>query len=118
MLVGLLMVSVGMHWALLQSIAWTSMLVRYSQQGYSVSAALVQTFDGKHPCKICRVTEAGRKAQTTSEKIVPIQKQDLFFQQLEVSWNPDCTEVALKFPTPGTWGSVCFKPPFPPPKSV
>lgn len=114
----MLMISIGMHWALLQSIAWTGMLVRYSQQGYSVSAALAQTFDGKHPCKLCRVTESGRKAQTSSEKIVPIHKQDLFSQPLEISWNPDFTEVAREFPAPGTWGSVQFKPPFPPPRSV
>jgi hypothetical protein len=118
MLVGMLMVSIGMHWALLQSIAWASMLARYSQQGYSVSTALAQTFDGKHPCKICRVTESGRKAQSSAEKIVPIQKQDLFSQRIEVSWSPVFVAVVPKLPAPAAWTSVQFKPPFPPPRSV
>lgn len=36
-----------------QSIAWTKMMFTFAQQG-SLHFALKKTFDGKHPCKICR----------------------------------------------------------------
>ena len=44
----------GGHWAVLQSVAWAEMLRAYSQQSGSVAVAVEQTFDGQHPCKLCR----------------------------------------------------------------
>lgn len=43
----------GGHWMALQSVAWARMLVSYSQDA-SFAAALEQTFDGAHPCPMCR----------------------------------------------------------------
>lgn len=57
-----LTLSLGLHWALLQSVAWVGMVVSYSQQD-SLSTALEKTFDGRHACKLCRVVEAGRSAE-------------------------------------------------------
>lgn len=63
LLVTLLTLSVGFHWAFLQSLAWTGMVVRYSQ-GTSLSEALRKTFDGQHPCSICRLVEEGRSHES------------------------------------------------------
>ena len=45
--------SIGLHWVLLQSVAWTSMVVSYAQTG-TFREALAKTFDGKHPCPLCK----------------------------------------------------------------
>ena len=84
MLVGVLMISIGMHWALLQSIAWTGMLIRYSQEGRSVATALAMTLDGKHPCKLCRVTESGRRSGLPATQVVPIQKLDPIYVNFNI----------------------------------
>ena len=58
----LLSLSLGLHWAALQSVAWTSMLLSRAQNG-NIAEALRTTFDGKHPCPICLVVREGRAAE-------------------------------------------------------
>lgn len=70
-LVAALMVSIGAQWALLQTAAWVGMAVTYSIQAGSVTEGLSQTFDGRHPCKLCcaikKGTDAEKKAPTKQE---------------------------------------------------
>lgn len=58
----LLSFALGLHWAALQSAAWTSMLIERIQSA-SLADALRTTFDGKHPCNICIVVRDGRAAE-------------------------------------------------------
>ncbi len=40
---------------------WVGMAISYSQDSSSFSEALAKTFDGKHPCKLCKfVAEESR----------------------------------------------------------
>jgi hypothetical protein len=71
----LLSLSLGLHWAVLQSVAWTSMLVERSQTT-SFRTALQTTFDGQHPCKLCQVVRAGKSAEKQSEALVKLAKLD------------------------------------------
>jgi len=57
----------GGHWAILQTGAWTGMIVAYTKDG-NVSTAISRTFDGKHPCALCCAVRDGRKQE---EKKVP-----------------------------------------------
>ena len=57
-----LILAVGGHWAVLQSIAWVGMVVSYSQTD-SLNVALKKTFDGAHPCKLCIAVKAGKRAE-------------------------------------------------------
>jgi hypothetical protein len=59
--------SLGLHWALLQTVAWTGMIASYSQKS-SLTEAISRTFDGLHPCKLCKVVEQGRAAEKESEQ--------------------------------------------------
>lgn len=59
-----LCLSIGAHWAALQSVAWAMMLVQYAQQA-PFTAAVAQTFDGEHPCHLCKGINA---AQQTPQK--------------------------------------------------
>ena len=56
-----LVTSVGLHWAVLQSAAWVTMMVTYSKDA-TVVEALEKTFDGEHPCPLCKVVEKGAAA--------------------------------------------------------
>ena len=62
-----LIVSVGAHWAILQGVAWTTMLARYSQS-MPLAQALAYTFDGKKPCALCEIVQQGRAEQKKQEQ--------------------------------------------------
>jgi hypothetical protein len=53
----------GGHWAVLQTVAWTGMVVEYSK-GSSLVAALTKTFSGKAPCKMCMAIDAGKQKES------------------------------------------------------
>jgi hypothetical protein len=46
--------------------AWLGMVVNYSQDG-TVGEALVKTFDGKHPCALCKAIARGKQTEKKSE---------------------------------------------------
>jgi len=46
------------HWAALQTVAWSKMLVSFAQQE-SVLSALARTFDGRNPCELCLKVREG-----------------------------------------------------------
>lgn len=66
----------GGHWAVLQTIAWADMLAT-NLQTESVSTAITKTFDGEHPCKMCKQISAGKKAEKKST--LPLQIKKLEF---------------------------------------
>jgi hypothetical protein len=70
-----LMVSIGLHWALLQSVAWVGMVVSYSQTG-PLSAAIEKTFDGQHPCKLCHFVKEGQQHEKKQDAQKPGPKFD------------------------------------------
>jgi hypothetical protein len=63
LLVAALMVSIGLHWAVLQSAAWVGMAVAYSVEKGSVVEGLSDTFDGDHPCPLCKAVEKGVESE-------------------------------------------------------
>lgn len=82
LLMPVLFLSIGLQWACLQSAAWVGMVVSYSQQA-SLNEALVMTFDGKHPCKLCKAVENGQKSQTKQDTRPTTQKFDLALTEVE-----------------------------------
>ena len=59
--VGAICLSLGMHWALLQGIAWTGMLISFASEG-AVIEAVQKTFDGQHGCALCHKVKEGRQS--------------------------------------------------------
>ena len=55
----LVCLTLGLHWATLQAFAWTAMIVERSQTG-SLTEAIQTTFDGRHPCKLCKIVRTGQ----------------------------------------------------------
>ena len=83
-----LIVAVGGHWALLQSVAWVSMAVNYSKDA-PLEVALQKTFDGRHPCKICIAVKEG-KEQEQKRAVVKIEtKLDLLCLKQFAYFPPD-----------------------------
>ena len=56
------MFSLGLHWPLLQTVAWAGMIASYSRDA-SLQEAISKTFDGEHPCTLCETIEEGRQAE-------------------------------------------------------
>ena len=46
------LVSIGMHAAVLQAVAWAKMTVDFARRD-TIGVSLEKTFDGRHPCPIC-----------------------------------------------------------------
>jgi hypothetical protein len=72
----------GGHWAFLQTGAWIGMIVQYSQQG-GLKSGLAQTFDGEHPCPVCKAVQDGQKQE---QKKAPLLQAELKKDFLAV-WN-------------------------------
>ena len=81
-----LVLSLGLHWTVLQSAAWVGMVVAYSKDA-SIGEALEKTFDGAHPCPLCKMVESGSKSDEDKSKPTksdPIKKLDLLLTSGEV----------------------------------
>lgn len=57
-IVGTICLSLGLHWALLQGVAWAGMLVSFASEG-TVMEAVQKTFDGQHGCPLCKKVKEG-----------------------------------------------------------
>jgi hypothetical protein len=72
LLIGTLVVSLGGHLALLQTLAWGTMLVEFSRTE-SMREAAKKTFDGEHPCALCKVV----KESKSQEERKPLVKSEM-----------------------------------------
>lgn len=59
--------SLGMHWTVLQGVAWTGMFLANLNQG-TVTEAVEKTFDGEHPCPMCLAIQEGQKKEKDDSK--------------------------------------------------
>lgn len=105
----------GAHWAALQTVAWTTMLA-HNLRTQSLEAAMLHTFDGKHPCCLCRAIAVAQKSEKKSSAAPPLLKQEFtslagqidFFPPAQFELLPQCDFSAE---------GICFKPPLPPPRN-
>jgi hypothetical protein len=71
-----LLTATDAQWIVLQSVAWAGMVVSYSEKA-PLEVALTHTFDGKHPCCLCKVIAAAKKSERKNE--YPLQVKKLEF---------------------------------------
>src|SRR5262249_27173758 len=65
---------IGFHWAFLQSLAWTTMLADHLRTE-SFVVSVKKTFDGAHPCRLCKQIAAGKHTEEKkSEVTFPVKK--------------------------------------------
>jgi hypothetical protein len=74
-----LCLSIGLHWVALQSAAWVGMAVTYSMETGSLSQGLSETFDGEHPCPLCKMVELGKETenQSSDDKSAPTKVKEV-----------------------------------------
>lgn len=74
----LLTTAIGAHWAILQSVAWTTMLAQNLRTD-SFSSAVERTFDGEHPCTLCKSIAKAKRAEKKSDSAPQLQKFEFSF---------------------------------------
>ena len=65
-LILVLLAGTGAHWGALQSVAWTRMLAENLRTS-SFTEAVAHTFDGQHPCSLCKVIAKAKKCEKKAE---------------------------------------------------
>ena len=108
--------SIGLHWEFLQSVAWVGMVLNYSQDA-PLTEALAKTFDGKHPCRLCKEIAHGKQSEKKAESISLGGKFEFLYASGAFvfsaplhSWEVRWPESALR--------SVTRLPSVPPPKQL
>jgi hypothetical protein len=114
LLVFTLMLSLGLHWTVLQSVAWLGMTVSFSRTG-SLTEALLKTFDGKHPCELCIFVRASKAAEKKHDTCQPVKESDYAIFSHRLTLLPPLPEPAT-WSTPPLSGELRESPPTPPPE--
>ncbi len=117
-MVAILSVGLGFHWAAIQSAAWMGMLVAYSSEG-SFTEAVQKTFDGHHPCRLCKLVADGKKSEQGGNNLVPskLLKLDGVVAREELLHRP-LSAALLRFVAPALRPSQSISTPRPPPPRV
>jgi hypothetical protein len=107
----------GGHWVALQTFAWGRMIVVYAQRS-SLLTAVAQTFDGRHPCKLCCKI---REAQEPANQEAPVEAAgrpiEMFFEAGRAA-APPVPAAARPSAAVGddSYEERAIPPPTPPPK--
>jgi hypothetical protein len=115
LVIAALVLTTGAHWAALQTVAWTTMLAN-NLRTQSLAEAVADTFDGEHPCPLCKAIAAGKKAEKEAEVVAPV---------LKMEFPPAAEQIVLLPPAQfellpvadSSAKSFSAKPPLPPPRS-
>lgn len=109
-----LIASIGGHWALLQSVAWTRMLIERTR-AESFATAIQTTLDGEHPCDLCKRIAEGKQNERQPEKSPLSVKVDLLCERRPIAFAP--LFEPMIFPSSPTEGTPrAERPPVPPPR--
>jgi len=107
--------SLGLHWAALQAVAWTQMLVEYSQDA-ALGEAVKKTFDGEHPCNLCLLVKNGQSEEKGQEAVPLTKRLDAVLAQADGA--PTRFAPVAQFPISGQWAAGWLEiPPVPPPRA-
>jgi hypothetical protein len=109
-----LLASVGGHWVLLQSVAWTRMIIERTHTD-SFATAVQTTLDGEHPCDLCKRISEGKQNEKQPDKSPLNVKVDLLCERRVIAIEPPSEPVI--FPPGRTEGTPrAERPPVPPPR--
>ena len=105
----------GGHWAILQTAAWVGMVIEYSAND-GLQVGLSQTFDGAHPCELCK--SIAKNKETEKKHATPFESGKLIVvSQAQASvlyYHP--TQFWRLQPRVESADSVSRTPPVPPPR--
>ena len=109
----------GAQWMILQTTAWTGMIVTRSMKGSFVEA-IETTLDGQHPCGMCSAIATAKQSEERSIKEFDLLKQavDVKFTEFMLIAAPLRTVAAVQMQWPvwkGFVSNFSEAPPTPPP---
>jgi hypothetical protein len=113
LVVAVLTISLGLPTVLLQSVAWVSMIVSFSQSA-PLREAVAKTFDGAHPCKICKLVTQAKKSENKSSHVA--KKFDLI--SITAARFFLGTVPGLEYPSSDDRGLLRLYPPLSPPPDL
>jgi hypothetical protein len=105
----------GTNWALLQTVAWTSMLAD-NLCTRSLAESVTRTFDGDYPCPLCRAIAEAKKSEKKTAVLASSQKME--FPPLTeglILVQPSHSFLSIQINSSA--GLPRHKPPFPPPRA-
>lgn len=114
LVIAVLVLTTGAHWAALQTVAWAAMLAS-NLRSDTLSSAVSKTLDGQHPCCLCKAIAAAKKSGQKSEAIA---------SALKMEFPPAAEHIVLIAPSGfrllpqihfATW-ALTHEPPVPPPR--
>ena len=109
-----LVATLSAHWALLQTVAWTTMLAG-NLESCSLHDAVARTFDGYHPCPLCKAIAAAKSSEQKNQSMLVTQKLDFLPVQGSLILT---APLPVEIPSPNTFAeSIPQKPPTPPPRA-
>ncbi len=110
-----LIVSVGGHWALLQSFAWVTMFIDYSRTA-PIAEAVSKTFNGENPCGLCKMVKKGKASEEKQEAIKVKTKVDFWIAANEAQLLPSALAERASTVHRDSLSSRADSPPIPPPR--
>ena len=108
--------SIGLHWALCQAFAWANMVATYSRDT-SLTAAIVKTFDGRHPCPLCKQISKSKQAEKKTDSTLDLKKQEFPYAAAFFVFDPPSFYWETRDPANISPG-LPHAPPVPPPRSL
>ena len=91
----------GGHWAMLQGVAWATMVRDFSKTG-SLTEAVGKTFDGKHPCAMCKKLTNARASEERAPVTLKVDKKaEVFVASIR-------SEVPMPLARPIVYGPAPF----------
>jgi hypothetical protein len=117
LLLCLILQIIGGQYFLVQMVAWSQMIATYSKTT-SLTEALKETFDGQHPCDLCKSIEKAKQTEKKPETVAVNLKQDYFCE---------INSVIILTPPLHSWSQtelvqdshlLSEPPPTPPPRSL
>jgi hypothetical protein len=115
-LVVALMAAIGGHWAVLQTVAWTNMLAE-NLRTTSMTVAVEKTFDGKHPCSLCRAITQGKKSEKKTEFPLQLLKMEFVSGHFDFVFRPP-QDFRLLPERSFSLHDFASQPPVPPPRKL
>jgi len=81
---------------LVQEVAWAKMLASYTQER-GFKRGVIETFDGDHPCKLCKKAAEIRQQEQPTD---PAEKQTPPAQRFRFAWAEMIASDLFKVPAP------------------
>jgi hypothetical protein len=112
-----LLAAVNLHLPVLQVVAWANMIVDYSRDA-DLSDAIEMTFDGEHPCPMCKAIQAETVKtdpdRLEAESLVRL----ILFVEPVASWTHNLTPLDTLTYVPTSLSRLTLQPETPPPRSA